>query len=58
MNRELEEWIDATIEKLHVMITDWESRIPPEEDDTFYSLALRRAIDVVKGSEPDLGPRL
>jgi hypothetical protein len=43
-------------EKLRSMIDDWESRVPAEEDDTLYTLALRRALDVVDGVDVDLGP--
>lgn len=43
-------------EKLKSMIKDWESRVPEEEDDTLYTLALRRALDVVDGLDVDLGP--
>jgi hypothetical protein len=57
MNAELETYKHEVIQKLLFMIKDWESRMPPEEDDTFYSLALRRALDVVRGESPDLGPR-
>lgn len=55
-NVELETWKFETAEKLRKMIKDWEGRIPEEEDDTLYSLALRRALDVVLGNDPDLGP--
>jgi hypothetical protein len=43
-------------QKLKSMIKDWEDRVPQEEDDTLYSLALRRALDVVEGKYVDLGP--
>lgn len=53
----LEVWKDDVSRKLEKMIDDWERRIPPEEDDTFYTLALRRALDVVQtGEVPPLGP--
>jgi len=55
-NVELETWKFDVAEKLREMIKDWESRIPEEEDDTLYSLALRRALDVVLGNSVDLGP--
>lgn len=47
---------DEIEQKLLAMIADWEKRVPQEEDDTLYSLALRRALDVVRGEDPDLGP--
>lgn len=46
------DWIDTIETKLTEMIRDWEDRMP--QDDTFYSLGLRRALDVVKGNDPDL----
>ena len=46
------DWIDSIEMKLTEMIRDWESRMP--DDGTFYSLGLRRALDVVKGNDPDL----
>lgn len=46
------DWIDTIEMKLTEMIRDWEDRMP--QDDTFYSLGLRRALDVVKGNDPDL----
>ncbi len=44
-------WVDTIEMKLTEMIRDWEDRMP--QDDTFYSLGLRRALDVVKGNNPD-----
>ena len=55
-NVELETWKHEVSEKLKKMIKDWEGRIPEDEDDTLYTLALRRALDVVLGIDPDLGP--
>ena len=46
------DWVDTIEMKLTEMIRDWEDRMP--QDDTFYSLGLRRALDVVKGNDPDL----
>ena len=57
VNVELETWKHEVEQKLLAMIADWENRMPPDEDDTFYSLALRRALDVVRGGAPDLGPK-
>lgn len=55
-NVELETWKFEVAEKLRAMIKDWEKRVPQDEDDTLYSLALRRALDVVLGNDVDLGP--
>jgi hypothetical protein len=46
------DWVDTIETKLTEMIRDWEDRMP--EDGTLYSLGLRRALDVVKGNDPDL----
>ena len=56
MNHELERWKEQVATKLREMISNWEARVPPESDDTLYSLALRRALDVVQTGEiPELG---
>jgi hypothetical protein len=55
-NVELETWKLEVSKKIDEMIKDWEQRIPEDEDDTLYSLALRRAQDVVLGHIVDLGP--
>lgn len=55
-NIELLTYQHETREKLKAMIKDWEDRVPQEEDDTLYTLALRRALDVVDGVDVDLGP--
>lgn len=57
MNIELETYKHEVEQKILTMIKDWESRVPQDEDDTLYSLALRRALDVVRGEAPDLGPK-
>jgi hypothetical protein len=56
VNVELETWKHEVSMKIDEMIKDWEERVPQEEDDTLYSLALRRAQDVVLGRDVDLGP--
>jgi hypothetical protein len=56
VNVELETWKHEVSKKIEEMIKDWERRVPEEEDDTLYSLALRRAQDVVLGRDVDLGP--
>lgn len=55
-NIELEIWKRDVREKLSWMIKDWEARVPADDDDTLYTLALRRALDIVDGKEVDLGP--
>ena len=39
-------WLDEKIENLRSLITDWESAMG-DTDESFYSLGIRRAIDVV-----------
>lgn len=51
MNEQLVVWKDDIASKLRRMIDDWESRIPADEDDTLYTLALRRALDLVQTGE-------
>jgi hypothetical protein len=46
----ISEWIDDAEEDIKSLIKDWESR--HEDDNTLYSLGLRRALDVVKGQSP------
>jgi len=53
---ELATWKHEVETKIRKMISDWERRFPADEDDTLYTLALRRALDVVQGQDPDLGP--
>lgn len=55
-NPDVELWQMKVESKLLDMIKDWEGRVPIDIDDTLYSLALRRALDVVRGIDPDLGP--
>jgi len=45
------EWTDSIEKKLTEMIRTWEDRMP--EDSTLYTLGVRRALDVVKGVDPD-----
>lgn len=47
----LTEWSGSIEKKITEMVRDWEDRMP--EDDTLYSLGLRRALDVVRGQDPD-----
>lgn len=54
-NIPVEIWKQIVAQKLIGMIKDWEGRIPQDEDDTLYTLALRRAVDVVRGIPVDLG---
>jgi hypothetical protein len=39
-------WIQSKIEQLKSMVTDWETSIG-DDDKSFYTLGLRRAIDVI-----------
>jgi hypothetical protein len=41
------EWIDDVEEEIQALIKDWEAKM--EDDNSLYSLGLRRALDVVKG---------
>jgi len=54
-NVPLEVWKRVVEQRLVDMIKDWERRVPQDEDDTLYTLALRRAVDVVRGIPVDLG---
>jgi hypothetical protein len=40
-------WVDDVESEIQTLIKDWEVKM--EEDNTLYSLGLRRALDVVKG---------
>lgn len=39
-------WVNAKIEQLKAMVSDWETSMG-DEDKSFYTLGLRRAIDVI-----------
>jgi hypothetical protein len=43
----ISEWVDGVEEEIQSLIKDWEAKM--EDDNTLYSLGLRRALDVVKG---------
>jgi hypothetical protein len=45
-----DEWINSTAEQLQELVTDWEN-VMGSSDSTYYSLGLRRAIDVVTGED-------
>ena len=45
------EYTNSIEMKLTEMIRTWEDRMP--EDSTLYTLGVRRALDVVKGKDPD-----
>ena len=47
----LGEWTRTAEIKLVEMIREWEDRMP--EDDTLYTLGLRRALDVIRGEDPN-----
>jgi hypothetical protein len=40
-------WVDEVESEIQTLIKDWEVKM--ENDDSLYSLGLRRALDVVKG---------
>jgi hypothetical protein len=41
------EWVDEVEDEIQSLIKDWEAKM--EDDNSLYSLGLRRALDVVKG---------
>jgi hypothetical protein len=43
----ISEWVDGVEEEIQFLIKDWEAKM--EDDNSLYSLGLRRALDVVKG---------
>lgn len=49
-----DEWKNYLVEVLTDMVKAWETEVP--EDDSLYSLGLRRAIDVVNGDDPFFPP--
>jgi hypothetical protein len=53
MNEELEAWKDLVEKKLIETIKVWESKMG-DDDTTFYTLGIRRALDVVRGEDPEL----
>lgn len=50
----LQEWETAVVERLHAMARLWEQIMDGTVDESLYTLGIRRAIDVVTGTEPDL----
>jgi hypothetical protein len=42
-------WRSGVVDELRRMVRDWEATMGPE-DQTFYSLGIRRSIDVVTGA--------
>lgn len=44
----VQDWTNSKISKIEEMISEWELTMG-DEDKTFYSLGLRRAIDVIRG---------
>ena len=49
----LEEWKTHVEGKLIDIIKVWESKMG-DNDNTFYTLGIRRALDVVRGEDPEL----
>ena len=48
VNDRLDEWVEQTTNTLRRMVVEWEAAMG-ENDRSFYSLGLRRAIDAVTG---------
>lgn len=48
-----DEFILSKVKELEQMVKDWEATMG-EDDKTFYTLGIRRAIDVIVGNDPDL----
>lgn len=46
------EWEESIETKLTELTRDWEERMP--DDDTLYTLGVRRAIDIVRGKDLDI----
>jgi hypothetical protein len=49
VSSEIDDWRDRIVSELNQKIIDWEEAMAEAEQDNFYSLGLRRAIDVVTG---------
>ena len=49
-----DEWRDYLVQELTSMLETWETEVP--DDDSLYTLGLRRSIDVVRGDDPVLPP--
>jgi hypothetical protein len=49
VSTEIDSWRDSIASELQQKIIDWESTMVNGENESFYSLGLRRAIDVVTG---------
>jgi hypothetical protein len=45
----ISEWTESVTAQITSMISEWEASMG-EDDKTFYSLGLRRAIDIISGS--------
>ena len=49
VSSEIDSWRESVTSELQQKIIDWESTIVNGENENFYSLGLRRAIDVISG---------
>jgi uncharacterized protein (DUF924 family) len=49
MDEEMSAWKQTIDSEIHLLVKDWEERMP--EDKTLYSLGLRHALDVVRGKK-------
>ena len=49
VSAEIDSWRESVTSELQQKIIDWESTMVNGENENFYSLGLRRAIDVISG---------
>ena len=49
-----DEWQNHVVQELTNLLNLWELEVP--DDDSLYTLGLRRSIDVVRGDDPVLPP--
>ena len=49
-----DEWQNHVVQELNNLLSLWELEVP--DDDSLYTLGLRRSIDVVRGDDPVLPP--
>jgi hypothetical protein len=49
VSTEIDSWREGVTSELQQKIIDWESTMVNGENESFYSLGLRRAIDVISG---------
>jgi hypothetical protein len=49
-----DEWREYLVQELTNMLKTWEVEVP--NDDSLYTLGLRRAVDVINGDDPIIPP--